>query len=146
MLCQNENCKIMLIKNQNKKERYMSQMEDVLQDIQDRLINDYVSVAFLVHSEHRALERSFSKSVILEALVEGYLIDFVKINNKQRFLLMYSYKIAPRTFRPMHLVFQLESHNSITIITQYDPRTEDVWQDNYSTRVCFCKRVKNHLE
>lgn len=100
--------------------------------------------AILEASKHfrvRSYERSINRASIINILNEGWVIEYIVDNSSQmvRLLVMGYVKTNFQTYRPLHMVLEIESENRWEIITAYSPYTMPYkWSEDFQERVCFC--------
>ncbi|MEC2133440.1 DUF4258 domain-containing protein [Brevibacillus centrosporus] len=130
-----------------KQERSLPAAEQSLEEFREKFEIRQATLSILTHAQERQVYRSFSLGQIREAVMNGYPIQrsFHTAIRECRIVIMFRYKTAPRTYRPMHCVVRYFQDNPKhwEVVTVYDPRSQAwKWDSTFCQRVCFCKEVK----
>lgn len=124
--------------------KFLSSAQERLEKFQAVFEQNMNALVKSNHGDRRQIERSFSNRHIREAVLYGWAIStgYDKATKWGSITIMYNIKVAPRVFRPVHVVcgFNDRNPNLWTVITAYDPRTHEYkWANGYTQRICFCE-------
>jgi hypothetical protein len=128
-------------------ERY-ARMEPFLEEANKRLERfrraydqGKAELAFDGHAEFREVFRAFSQSQVMEAFMEGDVIECHKKNGEYGFLIWYYVKIGRGQYRPIHVraIMPVQNQHHMMVVTVYDPRSMDWrWNNTFDKRICLC--------
>lgn len=136
MQCKNlEECKQKYLKLKQMRDKSIQSGEEIFEGI-IQSIEEGIDIPFSDHGDKRSLFRAFSIYEIREAILNGWVIEYD--NKRKTILVLYNFKVAIGTYRPIHVVIGLSG--KVKIITCYDPRSKEwKWDRSYQERICFCK-------
>jgi hypothetical protein len=139
-------CTDKAIKHADSMEKNIEKYERYFEQFQDTLSEGDAEVLLTNHENKREVFRAFSRSKILEAIQNGWLIEaFAKGNQSYDVIIIYHLQVGHKMYRPVHVCGILDAKNNKLIVkTVYDPRSHAwKWSDNYEKRVCFCKKEES---
>jgi len=146
MKCANKaHCKAKILNRMARMEPHLEAASDRLDQFCSLYEANEAVLTFDDHAEFRELWRAFSENQVMEAFINGDVIECHKHGSELGFLIWYNVKIGRGLYRPMHVRAIMNSTNSrfMTIMTVYDPRSHEwKWEDNYTRRVCLCSDFK----
>ncbi|RUS44933.1 DUF4258 domain-containing protein [Cohnella sp. AR92] len=142
MKCENEElCRSISEEKFARMEPHLAAAARRLERFRQAYENGEADLAFDEHASFREVWRAFSETHILEALMNGEIIECRKRDGEYGFLIWYNVKIGRGQYRPMHVpvVMPVANPNYLVVVTVYDPRSKEwQWTDNYTRRICRC--------
>ncbi|MDP5276174.1 DUF4258 domain-containing protein [Chengkuizengella axinellae] len=143
MVCKNpDQCLQITKKRYDAMEKGMDLVEDKIVQFREKYKNGEGDISFARHAAVRGLERSFNNKHILEALLNGFVMEYYyEAKSKQyQCLICYFLKLSPGVYRPVHIAVQMQSNDHLFVKTVYDPRSNPwKWNENFTNRICVCK-------
>ena len=91
------------------------------------------------HVTKRQLERAIADHEIVSIIKNGTIIHNRRVGTYTRNLLLGYLPLINGDPRPIHLVLEYQHDQKVVVIvTMYDPRSKNMWSEDFTTKICFC--------
>jgi hypothetical protein len=92
-----------------------------------------------LHAKKRQLERAMADHEIAAIIMQGKIIHTRMKDQYRRNVILGYLPTSSETLRPIHLVLEYQHDQKVVVIvTMYDPRSKNMWTEDFTTKICFC--------